>query len=84
MFTVLVPIAPLESVAGTVIVRCPRRLKVNGVREYWLVDPRRREITVLARGTAGRFVIACAATGQRPARSTLLPGFAVRPCDVFP
>jgi Uma2 family endonuclease len=56
----------------------------NGVREYWLVDPRRCEIIVLARGTAGHFVTACAATGERPARSTLLAGFVVGPCDVFP
>jgi Uma2 family endonuclease len=56
----------------------------NGVREYWLVDPRRREIIVLARGTAGHFVTACAAAGERPARSALLSGFVVRPCDVFP
>jgi Uma2 family endonuclease len=56
----------------------------NGVREYWLLDTRRREITVLVRGPAGRFETACAVTGDERARSVLLPGFAVRPSDVFP
>src|SRR5262245_6651679 len=56
----------------------------NGVREYWMLDVRRREIGVLIRGAAGRFVIACSATENTPARSVLLPGFAVRPAEVFP
>ncbi len=56
----------------------------NGVREYWLVDTRRREITVLTRGARGRFASADPVSGDTPARSTLLPGFAVRPSDVCP
>jgi Uma2 family endonuclease len=56
----------------------------NGVREYWMLDVRRREIGVLVRGAAGRFVVARTATGNTPARSVLLPGFAVRPAEVLP
>jgi Uma2 family endonuclease len=56
----------------------------NGVREYWLLDARPGEIVVLARDASGRFAPACTATGGAPARSVLLPGFAVRPSDVFP
>jgi Uma2 family endonuclease len=56
----------------------------NGVREYWLLDPRWREITVLTRGRRGGFLVSCVATGDTPARSALLRGFAMRPCDVFP
>jgi len=56
----------------------------NGVREYWLVDPRRREITVLARGVDGRLGPEHTVAGDDPARSTLLAGFSVRPSDIFP
>jgi len=56
----------------------------NGVREYWLVDPRRREITVLVRGVDGRFGPEHTVAGDEPARSTLLAGFSVRPSEVFP
>src|SRR5215831_5456309 len=41
----------------------------NGVREYWLVDPRRREITILALGVDG-FGAEHTAAGDDPARST--------------
>ena len=56
----------------------------NGVREYWLVDPRRREITVLVRGLDGRFGPEHTVAGDEPARSALLAGFSVRPSEVFP
>jgi Uma2 family endonuclease len=54
------------------------------VREYWLVDPRRREITILALGVDGCFGPEHTAAGDDPARSTLLPGFSVRPSEIFP
>ena len=56
----------------------------NGVREYWLLDPRRREITVLVRGSRERFERVCTAAGDSLAHSTLLPEFATRPTAVFP
>ena len=56
----------------------------NGVREYWLVDPRRREITILARGADGLFGSEHTVAGDDPARSTLLAGFSVRPSEIFP
>ena len=56
----------------------------NGVREYWIVDPTRRAITVLAAGTDGRFGAGRTVAEDEPARSLLLPGFAVRPADVIP
>jgi Uma2 family endonuclease len=56
----------------------------NGVREYWLVDPRRREITILTLGVDGCFGPEHTAVGDDPARSTLLPGFSVRPSEIFP
>jgi len=56
----------------------------NGVREYWLVDPRRRTITVIARGANGRLGSERKVTGDEPAQSLLLPGLTVRPSDIFP
>lgn len=56
----------------------------NGVREYWIVDTRRRAITVLARGSEGRFTTERTVVGDEPARSALLPGFAVRPSEIIP
>ena len=56
----------------------------NGVREYWLVDPRRREITILARGVDGLFGSEHTVAGDDPARSTLLADFSVRPSEIFP
>src|SRR5262245_51791176 len=41
----------------------------NGVREYWLLDPRRREITVLVRRPDGRFGAARTVAGNKAARS---------------
>ncbi len=56
----------------------------NGVREYWLLDSRRRAIIVLVRGAGGRFGSGRTATGHQLARSALLSGFTVRPADIFP
>jgi Uma2 family endonuclease len=56
----------------------------NGVREYWLVDPSRQAITVLVRDDRGRLGSEGTATGDQAASSVLLPGFAVRPADIFP
>jgi Uma2 family endonuclease len=56
----------------------------NGVREYWLLDARRCAITVLVRAASGRLGAEGTVTGDRPARSVLLPGFSVRPADIFP
>jgi Uma2 family endonuclease len=54
------------------------------VCEYWLVDPSRRAITVLVRDDRGRLASESTATGDQAAPSVLLPGFAVRPADIFP
>ena len=56
----------------------------NGVREYWIVDPPRRAVTVLILGADGRFTGERTAMGDEPAPSTLLPGFAVRPSEIIP
>ena len=56
----------------------------NGVREYWIVDPPRRAVTVLVAGAGGRFTVERTVVGDEPARSTLLPGFAVRPSELIP
>ncbi len=56
----------------------------NGVREYWLLDPGRRRITVLVRAAGGRFGAGRTVAGDEPARSVLLPGFAVQPSGIFP
>lgn len=56
----------------------------NGVREYWLLDARRRAITVLASDADGYLGSERTVTGDRAARSVLLPGFTVSPADIFP
>jgi len=56
----------------------------NGVREYWLVDSRRRAITVMTRDAQGRLGAQRTVTGDEPARSAVLAGFTVRPSDIFP
>jgi Uma2 family endonuclease len=56
----------------------------NGVREYWLVDPSRQAITVLVRDDRGRLGSDGTATRDQAASSVLLPGFTVRPADIFP
>jgi Uma2 family endonuclease len=56
----------------------------NGVREYWLVDAPQRSITVIARDADDRLGAERTVTGDEPARSVLLAGFAVRPSDIFP
>lgn len=56
----------------------------NGVREYWVVDARRRSITVITRDACDRLAAEDTVTGDEPARSALLAGFAVRPSDIFP
>lgn len=60
-----------------------RRLYARfGVREYWLVDPEERTITVLTlRGHAYRKLASSA--GDAPVRSLLLPELALTPADVF-
>ena len=56
----------------------------NGVREYWLLDARRRAITVLVRDADGHLGSERTVTGDRAARSVLFPGFTVSPADIFP
>jgi Uma2 family endonuclease len=56
----------------------------NGVREYWLVDSRRRAITVIARDGDGHLAAERTVAGDEPARSVLLTGFSVRPSEIFP
>jgi Uma2 family endonuclease len=56
----------------------------NGVREYWLLDPRRREITVIGRDADGRLGSESTVADDHPARSVLLAGFSVRPAEIFP
>jgi Uma2 family endonuclease len=52
-----------------------------GVREYWLVDARRRTITVIARNADGRLG---SERNDEPVHSVLLPGFTVHPSEIFP
>src|SRR5262249_7425597 len=56
----------------------------NGVREYWLLDARRRAITVLVRDATGHLGSEVTVTGDQPAQSVLLPRFTVRPSEIFP
>jgi Uma2 family endonuclease len=56
----------------------------NGVREYWIVDPPRRAVTVLVAGAGGRFTSERTVVGDEPAQSTLLPGFSLRPSEIIP
>ena len=56
----------------------------SGVREYWLLDARRREITVVNRNAEGRLASERATAGDEPARSLLLPGFVLCPSELFP
>lgn len=60
-----------------------RRLYAKfGVREYWLVDPEERSVTVLAlKGAAYRKL--AAATGDARVRSLVLPDLALEPADIF-
>ena len=55
-----------------------------GVNEYWIVDPELERITVY-RLRDGRFVRAAEANmeGDEPLGTPLLPGFSVKPAQVF-
>jgi Uma2 family endonuclease len=56
----------------------------NGVREYWLVAPRSREVTILSLEAVGRYGVGETITETGHARSRVLPGFSVRSDELFP
>ena len=56
----------------------------HGVREFWIVDPPRREVEVHTLGDAGRFRLHQAARDAGAVRSRVLDGFAVDLADLFP
>jgi Uma2 family endonuclease len=55
----------------------------NGVAEYWLVDPRAREVTVFTRGPAGYDAGRIAGEGER-VTSGVLPGFECEVRELLP
>jgi Uma2 family endonuclease len=57
----------------------------KGVREYWMVDPRSRRITICRRAPNGGFpvVATCAADGNDHVTSPLLPEFTLPVRDLF-
>ena len=68
-------------------IRRDRELKrklydVRGVREYWIVDWRRREIEVLRR-TEGRLALVATLRAEDTLTSPLLPAFAVAVGELF-
>ncbi len=58
------------------------RYAQHGVREYWLVDPDTRTVTVLLLGAAGFTVVARSGTDQTLTSPTL-PGFTANLDDIF-
>ena len=54
----------------------------TGVREYWIVDPEERSISVYARAAAGNFELV-SGDGE-VVRSIIVPGFVLRTEDVIP
>ena len=52
----------------------------SGVREYWVLDPRAKTVTLL-RLADGSFAEAASEDGRL--RSTVVPGLVVDPADVF-
>jgi Uma2 family endonuclease len=57
----------------------------GGVREYWVVDPKRRDVTVFRRERDGRFTqLAALSAGDDATLTTpLLPGFALSLAKLF-
>lgn len=56
----------------------------NGVREYWLVDPRSRQLTVFLLDAQGRFDDGAAFDAGKVHRCRALPGLEVRVGALFP
>lgn len=56
----------------------------NGVREYWLVDPRPRQVTVFLLDADGRFDDGAVYAGAEIHRCLTLPALELRPRDLFP
>ncbi len=53
-----------------------------GLREYWIVDPELRRVTILVRD--GDTWVEKVVTGEESAASVALPGFVVRLADLWP
>ena len=60
-----------------------RAYEQGGVREYWIVDPDKKNIEVLV-STDGRFIQRETVSGTGQARSTVLSGFSVQAVSIFP
>jgi Uma2 family endonuclease len=54
----------------------------NGVEEYWIVDPKRKEITLYAR-TGKRYTRGVTYTARDTIRSRVLPTFTLQVSEVF-
>ena len=56
-----------------------RLFDAKGVREYWLVDPKGRRVSICRRAADGSFpvVSTLAADGDEPLTTPLLPGFSL-------
>lgn len=59
-----------------------RDYAIAGIPEYWIVDPQRKEITILRRAV-DRYEVHGVFKPRQKARSVLLPGFAVSVSAVF-
>jgi Uma2 family endonuclease len=54
----------------------------SGIPEYWIVDPRERQISILRlKGT--KYTVAAVHSGAQVAKSLILPGFSVQASKVF-
>ncbi len=59
-----------------------RLYEAHGVKEYWIVDPKGREVEVYG-NTDGGFVLTARAVDEGTVASNLLDGFAVNLADLF-
>lgn len=55
----------------------------SGVREYWIVDPGNRYITVYTRGDEGKFGAGALSQFDSTARSVIFPGLTVDLAELF-
>ena len=60
-----------------------RAYEQGGVKEYWIVDPDKKNIDVFV-STDGRFIRQKTVSGAKQARSTVLPGFSIQAASIFP
>ena len=72
----VVEITSFETEGRDTGIKC-KKYETHGVREYWIVDPKRQSVQVLGLGDSGRFDVLDVAKSGDVAASKLLEGFAI-------